>query len=190
MALPFGYRLFLVIIVLFAIITVNSDKLVAIPFSILLSIVMYYYGTYYFGSIWEPAPMDKVRKMVSAVSVRNKTVYDLGSGDGRVIILAAKKGARAYGVEIDFLRYLLSLYKIRKAKSNAKVFLNSFFLADLREADVVFMHLQQETVWKLEDKFLKELKKGARVVSYIFRCRKLKLVKSMKKEQIYIYRIP
>ncbi len=96
--------------------------------------------------------------------------YDLGCGDGRVAIEAARRGARAYCVEIR--RDLLE-----KARENAReagveeriVFLNkSFFEVDLRDADVVYMYLLSRVNALLRPKLERELRIGARVVTLDF----------------------
>jgi SAM-dependent methyltransferase len=98
-------------------------------------------------------------------------VYDLGSGDGRIPITAAKKyGARGVGIEID-------LFHLREAKdnlANAGVgdrvrFLNEdLFQADLHEATVVTLFLLPKLNLQLIPKFRRELARGTRIVSHKF----------------------
>lgn len=192
MKLSFGFKLTTLLLILIGVIVSNIEKPAAIPFAFLFFFTLYHYGTYYLGSVWGVTPLDKTRKIVNAVNVRNKTVYDLGSGDGRIIITASKKGARSIGIEIDPLRYLLSRFKIKfSGAKNCKVIYGNFFKTDLRNADVVFMYLARKTISELErEKFLKELGKNARIVTYRFKCNKLKLVKTIRREKIYVYKVP
>lgn len=191
MKITFGMKLTALVLILAGIVLINQDKpILILPYSILLTYVLFKYGSYYLGAPWFPTPMHVARKMVSSVAVRNKIIYDLGSGDGRIVILAAERGARAYGVEADFFRWAYSLIRIKHAKVRARVFFGNFFWVSLRDADVVFMYLMQETVDRLQEKFLKEMKPGAYVVTHIYRCRKLRLIKHYKKEKIYVYRVP
>ena len=95
-------------------------------------------------------------------------VYDLGCGDGRIVIAAARRGARAVCVDLDPRR-------IAEARANAAaegvteriLFLQSdLFGADLREATVVMLFLSPEFNRKLRPKLERELRPGARVVSH------------------------
>src|SRR3972149_613720 len=98
-------------------------------------------------------------------------VYDLGSGDGRIPIMAAlRHNAQAVGIEIDRLRFFYSKFQIFLLRLSDKVtFLNkNFFAVDLSSATVVILFLLQETNEDLVDKLLKELKPGTRIVSAAF----------------------
>ena len=118
-----------------------------------------------------PTPDETVQKMLELAKVTKKdVVYDLGSGDGRIVIAAAQKGARATGVDIDPQR-------IEESKKNAKAagltdrvkFLNqNLFDTDLREATVVTLYLLPSVNLKLKPKLLRELPAGARIVSHSF----------------------
>jgi SAM-dependent methyltransferase len=102
---------------------------------------------------------------------RNDVVYDLGCGDGRIVITAAKKyGARGVGIDINPER-------IAEARANAKregvehlvkFIEQDLFEADIREASVVTLFLLSSVNLKLRPKLLAELKPGTRVVSNTF----------------------
>ena len=95
--------------------------------------------------------------------------YELGSGDGRLVIAAAMQGAEAYGVEIDKLRVWYSRVWIKLLRlKNAKIICEDIFKTDLRKATVVCLYLLQETNERIQEKLEKELKKGTRVVSVAF----------------------
>jgi predicted RNA methylase len=113
-----------------------------------------------------------VKKMLRLTEVGpDDIVYDLGCGDGRTIITAARRyGARAVGLEIDPLRYiwcqsLITLFGLRK---RVRIVYGNFFKQDLSEATVVTCYLLQDTNGKLEEKFATELRPGTRVVSNTF----------------------
>lgn len=119
-----------------------------------------------------PTPEEVVRKMLEVAEVKKTdTVYDLGCGDGRIVIMAAKDfGARGVGVDINPER-------IREAQANAKTagvdgrvrFVESdLFKADVREASVVTIYLLSSVNLRLRPKLLKELKPGTRIVSHQF----------------------
>jgi predicted RNA methylase len=126
--------------------------------------------------IFVPTPQEVVDAMLKIAKVtKNDVVYDLGSGDGRIPISAAKLGARAVGVDIDPVR-------IREANENLKIaaatdstitsrvrFLNQdLFTTDISEATVVTLYLLPSLNLKLLPTLNKVLKPGTRVVSHAF----------------------
>ncbi len=124
------------------------------------------------GAGWQPTSRRKVRKMLEMCSVGpSDVVYDLGSGDGRIIVEAAKTyRARAVGVEADPIRVLLSRFAVwtNMLKDQVRVVWGNFFHIDLSEATVVTLFLSQGANRKLKAKLLSELRPGARVVSYVW----------------------
>jgi len=142
------------------------------------------------GCRWVPSRTTAVKKMLDIANLKpGDCVYDLGSGDGRIIIGAAKRDAHAIGIEIDPLKCILTWLRIKKNKlTNAKIKWGNFFKVDFKDADVVFLYLLPETLQKME-KSLKKLKKGSRIVSHGFKFNGLKQIKSLEKEQIYLYKI-
>ena len=122
--------------------------------------------------IFVPTPNEVVNKMLqmAAVTARD-VVYDLGCGDGRIVITAAQRyGARGVGVDIDPER-------IREAKENAvrakvtnkvRFIEGDLFQADISEATVVTLYLLTELNLRLRPKLMNDLKPGTRVVSHAF----------------------
>ena len=117
-----------------------------------------------------PTPESVVAKMLELAKViKTDVVYDLGSGDGRIVITAAQKhGARGVGYDIDPQR-------IKEANANAQAagvtnrvrfVQGDLFQADLSEASVVTLYLLPDINLKLRPKLLKELKPGTRIVSH------------------------
>jgi ribosomal protein L11 methylase PrmA len=102
---------------------------------------------------------------------RSDVVYDLGSGDGRIVIAAAKAhGARGVGIDIDPERIAEASRNARAAQVADRVrFLNQdLFESDIREATVVTLYLLPRLNLKLRPKLLAELKPGTRIVSHGF----------------------
>jgi predicted RNA methylase len=119
-------------------------------------------------------------------------VYDLGCGDGRVIVTAARRfGARAVGIEIDPLRYLWSqmLVTLLGLRDRVQVVYGDFFAQDLSEADVVTCYLMQNTNERLVEKLRRELRPGSRVVSNTFTFPGLRLVRRDNQADVYAYSI-
>lgn len=101
---------------------------------------------------------------------KGEVVYDLGCGDGRSVIIAAKEfGAKGIGIEIDPLRFYISKLasKLAGVSDETKFIKKSFLDLDLNisDADVVFVYLVPKALERLKPKLLKQLKKGTRIVS-------------------------
>ncbi|MFA5828498.1 MAG: 50S ribosomal protein L11 methyltransferase [Candidatus Shapirobacteria bacterium] len=113
--------------------------------------------------------------------------YDLGSGDGRLVIAAALRGAKAYGIEIDPFRvwYSRLCIFIFGLSHRAHIIQKSFFEIDLSKANIITTYLLQETNDKLYPKLIKEIKTGTRLVSAAFNFPKLKPVKIDPRGPIY-----
>lgn len=130
------------------------------------------FWTDFVGAPWVPTSMSMVHKMLQLAEVGPEdTVYDLGCGDGRTVVAAARRyGARAVGVEIDPLRYLWCqmLISVLGLRDHVKIVYGNFFKQDLSGADVVTCYLLQNTNDKLREKLKRELRPGARVVSNTF----------------------
>ena len=145
------------------------------------------------GAPWLPTRMKKVRKMLEIVNVQpDEVLYDLGCGDGRIIVMAARKfGARAVGVEIDPLRYLWCqfLITILGLRKRVKVLYGDLFKKDLSDADVVVCYLLQRTNDKLVDKLIMELKPETRIVSNTFVFIELPLIDEDQESSVYVYKI-
>jgi predicted RNA methylase len=135
--------------------------------------------------------MTKVRKMLDLAGVGpGDLVYDLGCGDGRMIVTAARHyGARAVGIEIDPLRYLWCqvLITVLGLRDRVRVVYGSFFRLDLRGADVVTCYLLQSTNEELEGKLKRELVPSTRVVSNGFTFPGLRLLRRDGAAELYLY---
>jgi len=122
--------------------------------------------------VYVPTPQPVVDAMLALAQVRKTdVVYDLGSGDGRIVITAAQKyGARGVGIEID-------PQLVKQARANAaaagvanrvRFVSQNLFDADVRSATVVTLYLLQSLNERLRPKLVRELSPGARVVSHVF----------------------
>jgi SAM-dependent methyltransferase len=118
-----------------------------------------------------PSPQSVVDKMIDLAGVKKgDTVYDLGSGDGRIVIAAAQKGARAVGFEIDPDLVAESRANIQKAgvQESAEIRNQDILTVDLSGASVVTMYLLPDVNLKLRPNLQKQLKPGSRIVSHSF----------------------
>jgi len=118
-----------------------------------------------------PTPQDVVERMLQIAKVsRNDYLIDLGSGDGRIVITAAKKyGTRGFGVDLNPVRISESNENARKAGVTDKVafYQRDLFETDLSEATVITMYLLPRVNMELRPKLLR-LKPGTRIVSHDF----------------------
>ncbi len=120
--------------------------------------------------IWVPTPEELVNKMLDMAKLTpNDFVMDLGSGDGRIVIAAAKRGARALGIEYNPDMVELSKSNAEKeGVSNKATFMKAdIFETDFSKATVLTMYLLPSLNMKLRPKIL-EMKPGTRVVSHAF----------------------
>ena len=122
--------------------------------------------------IFVPTPQEVVEDMLRLANVRKGDVlYDLGSGDGRIPVTAARLyGVRGVGIDIDPERIREAQDNARKNGVEALVQFRQadLFKADFREATVVTLYLLPDLNVKLRPRLLAELKPGTRIVSHQF----------------------
>jgi len=115
------------------------------------------------------SPKEAVRKMLDMTQLRRgEVLYDLGCGDGRIVVIAARDyQAKAFGVEIreDVATAAQQQLKKFDLEEKARIIHRNLFDVDLSEADVVTLYLSLSGNEKLKPKLERELKTNARVVS-------------------------
>ncbi len=145
-------------------------------------------------------PENVVVAMLEAARLKpGEVVYDLGCGDGRVLVIAAQKfGARAVGVEISPKQVDAANENIRRNSlaEKCRVIQGDLMETDLREADVVTLYLLTSSNEMIRPLLEKQLKPGARVVSHDFEMRGWKAARVEKVDahkrghSIYVYEMP
>jgi SAM-dependent methyltransferase len=151
------------------------------------------------SAVWPPdspwAPWWRTSKITAraicklAKIKKGDFVYDLGCGDGTALITAAKEfGAKGVGIEIDPVRYWISKIRFKKngLSNDLRVIRDNFFNQNVKNADVIIVYLIPKTLNKLLPKFKKELKKGTRIVSFVYEIN-LPLKGYDKKNRIRLY---
>ncbi|MGA8857816.1 MAG: class I SAM-dependent methyltransferase [Candidatus Bathyarchaeia archaeon] len=144
-----------------------------------------------------PTPKDIVRRMLRLASVRRgETVFDLGAGDGRILIEAVRgSGAKAIGVEVDPERLVRIKERLTATGTDAAVIQGDFMEVNVSSADVVAIYLSDSVNAKLASKLKNELKAGARVVSLDYTLPGWALEKELTvksggiSRKIYLYRV-
>lgn len=141
-----------------------------------------------------------VRRMLQLARIqRGEVLYDLGSGDGRIVIIAAKEfGARAFGVEIRKDLYEQSMARIKDLglAHTATIINASFYDVPLTEADVVTMYLLTSVNERLRPKLEKELRPATRVVTHDFEVPGWRPVvveeiyEDWRSHKLFLYKIP
>lgn len=143
------------------------------------------------GAAWSPTSRKAVNKILEMADINSQDVlYDLGSGDGRIVIEASRKyDAIALGVEADPFRALWSklVLKILGLGRQTRIIWGDIFKQDLSQATVVTVFLWQKTNEKLKEKFKRELKPGTRVVSHIWTFRGWKPIAVDRENRVYLY---
>lgn len=141
-----------------------------------------------------PTKMDDIRKILKLAGVKKgKKFYELGSGDGRVVLEAARLGADSFGIEQSWLRIWYSRYKARGLALhpkgvNVSFYHNNIFNRNYQDADVIYIYLLPKGVKKLEEKLKKELKKGSVVITQTYHFPNWKPFKKL--DNFWLYRSP
>jgi protein-L-isoaspartate O-methyltransferase len=142
-----------------------------------------------------PASEDAVRKMLQFAELKiGEQLYDLGSGDGRIIIMAAKEfGAQATGVELrdDLVQHTRKRIE-ELGLTQVEVVHGDLMQVEISPADVVTLYLTTSANEKIAPKLMKELRSGSRVVSFCFRIPSWEPAKTMRlgARTLYLYIIP
>lgn len=144
-----------------------------------------------------PTPKNIVRQMLLLAKLRRgELLYDLGAGDGRILIEGAREfGAKCVGVEIDPERVTRLKERLTATKVEAKIIEGDLMQVDLSDADVVAIYLSDSVNAILAPKLSRELKVGTRVVSLDYTLPGWKLEKETSvtnaglTRQIYLYTV-
>lgn len=110
-------------------------------------------------------------------------VYDLGCGDGRLVTMAAEKGARATGFEISPLVFLWAQILQLFRKTKGEILWKNIWKVDISDADIIFLYLFPEMMKRFDTDFYPKLKKGTRIVAHGFRLKNHKPVESWQPEK-------
>ena len=123
----------------------------------------------FYGLPSKPTKPDRIRKALQMVGLKQgEVLYDLGAGDGRVLLIAAKEfGAKAVGVEVGPVQCLLIWLRIVSGglREHVQIRLGNFYKTELKDADVVFLYATSQELPKLAPHLEKKMKAGSRLAS-------------------------
>ena len=121
---------------------------------------------------WVPSPDEVIHTMLQAARVKRRdVVYDLGCGDGRIVIAAARDfGARAVGIDIEpeRIREATEAGRAAGVADRVRFIEQDFHQSNIGEASVLALYLYTREMTKLKPKILSQMKPGSRVVAYQF----------------------
>lgn len=157
---------------------------------LIVEIFAVFVGEWY-GAPYVKSKKEKIAVMLKLAAIRSgEQVVDLGSGDGTLVIEAARLEAEATGVEINPFLMWYSRWRIKRAdlKNHATIIRGDFREFPLSGADVVFLYLWPSTIEKLKAKLSQELKPSSRIISNGFPITGWKHI--IEKGKVYLYRMP
>lgn len=152
--------------------------------------LIYWIIAFLTGAPFVPSSDPTAGSMIALARLKpGMRVYDLGSGEGKLLFAAATRGAHSVGIEIN--PWLVLYTRIRALLSPYRKLVDvrwqSFWKTDIRDADVVFIYLLPWRMLRLEKKLKKELKKGAIVVSNSFIFPNWKILRQDAKRHVYVF---
>ncbi len=161
----------------------------------LLFALLFFYMTLAFltGAPYVPSTMSVSKIMIQLARIKKgETVFDLGSGDGRLLFMASNLGAQAIGLEINpylvFLSNIKSLFSSHR--KTVRTYWKNFWSADYTTADVAFVYLLPWRMEQLEKKLLHDMKPGSRVVSNSFIFPNIPCTGKNEEYHVYLFTIP
>ena len=145
----------------------------------------------FFGAPWHPLLPGTIRRILRFADVKpGETVCDLGCGEGRVLITAAKEfSARAIGVEIDPLKVAMARFLARVNGVDVRIDRGNLFDFDPGSADVLYLYLTHQAMDKLFPDIIKKLKPTVRIVSYRFCLLGMTPQKVSKDKTLFLYQL-
>lgn len=150
---------------------------------VFLAIFLWIAYTRFFGAEFVKMPRETRKKMLDMLKLNKKDVfYDLGCGDGQLLMEASPKVKKAVGIEIDFIRFMIAKARTRKMK-NVCVICGNIFGRNIGSATKIAIFLSKET----NEKIWKKIPKKALVASYKWPVSGLKLMKQDKENRIYLF---
>ncbi len=142
-----------------------------------------------FGAPYLPTLSPQIEAAFKLLDLKkNNTILELGSGDGKVLIAAAKQGYNAIGFELNPILFLLSYVRTMRYRKKVKLHLGNFWRVALPEADGIFVFLIDKKMETLDKKLKLYKYKPLKVASFAFKIPNKKIIKTLKGVNLYEYR--
>jgi SAM-dependent methyltransferase len=149
-------------------------------------------------AVWVPSAPEVIDVMLAAAQVTaDDVVFDLGCGEGEIVIAAARRGARGVGVDIDPVRLSNARANAARARVTERVTFveQDLFETDVSAATVVTLYLGPDVNRRLRPKLLRELRPGTRIVSHDFGMgdwvpERMFTVPQVPGHVVYLWRVP
>ena len=148
----------------------------------------------FFGPPSRPTRPERIRHALKLVNLQsNETLYDLGAGDGRVVLMAAREfGANTVGIEVGPVQCVVIWLRIVASGLEDKIRLKwgNYFQADLSQADVIYVYATSREIMRLASHLQQQLKPGARVVSISADFPEWEPAEFNEEDLIFVYHMP
>lgn len=142
-----------------------------------------------YGAPYLPTLKDQTGRALDLLALKpGQLLLELGSGDGRLQLAAAKRGIKSLGYEINPLLVIISRWRLRKYRSLARVKLANYWRIKLPPTDGIYVFLLDRFMSKLHNKIVQSYDRPVRLVSFAFRIPGLKPIKQSK--GLFLYIIP
>ena len=117
---------------------------------------------------------------------KGDTLIELGSGDGKILISAARKGYKAIGYELNPVLFLLSTIRAFPYRKNIKIYCRNFWNIELPQADAIYTFLLKRQMERLDNKLKKYIFKPVKLASFAFKIPNKKILKQ--KNGVFLYK--
>lgn len=155
----------------------------------LIAILFCFGGVLIFGAPYLPTMKPQVDAALKLVNLKpGDTILELGSGDGKVLIAAAKKGINSVGYELNPLLVVLSWIRTRKYRKNVKIIWGNFFTKEWPNHQAIFTFLLPRLMQKLDKKVIQSKHKPVKLVSFAFEIPNRKPIKIDQGVYLYLYK--
>lgn len=159
-------------------------------FGLALIVILFCFGgVLIFGAPYLPTMKPQVDAALKLANLKpGDTILELGSGDGKVLIAAAKKGINSVGYELNPLLVVLSWLRTRKYRKNVKIIWGNFFTKEWPNHQAIFTFLLPRLMLKLDKKVIQSKHKPVKLVSFAFEIPNRKPIKIDQGVYLYLYK--
>lgn len=159
-------------------------------FGLALIVILFCFGgVLIFGAPYLPTMKPQVDAALKLANLKpGDTILELGSGDGKVLIAAAKKGINSVGYELNPLLVVLSWLRTRKYRKNVKIIWGNFFTKEWPNHQAIFTFLLPRLMLKLDKKVIQSKHKPVKLVSFAFEIPSRKPIKIDQGVYLYLYK--